>query len=46
MKNKKANYTYREFIKTAGLAAAGFVLGTNKSFAASPACRSNSREFL
>ena len=36
MKNKSTNYTRREFIKTAGLSTAGFVLGANKSFAASP----------
>jgi arylsulfatase A-like enzyme len=37
MKNKNTNYTRREFIKTTGLGTAGFVLGTNKSFAANPA---------
>ena len=36
MKNKSTNYTRREFIKTAGLGTAGFVLGANKSFAANP----------
>jgi arylsulfatase A-like enzyme len=35
MKNKITNCTRREFIKTAGLGTAGFVLGANKSLTAS-----------
>jgi arylsulfatase A-like enzyme len=35
MKNKNANYTRREFIKTTGLGTAGFVLGTSISSAES-----------
>jgi arylsulfatase A-like enzyme len=46
MKNKNANYTRREFIRTTGLGAAGFVLSTNKSLATSSAAPATSRPNL